>query len=64
MGIQLPNHGRRGGELKCRVVDVGFGLANYFEKCSHKVEEVRGSVGKGVDVDGGPDLVLIQRQET
>jgi len=56
MAIQLSNHGRWGGKLKCRVVDVGSRLADHFEEPSHKAEEVYGCLGDGVNVDGDLNL--------
>jgi len=60
MGVQLSNHGRWGGKLKCRVVDVGYRLADHFEELGHKVEEVYDSLGNGVKVDGDLNLTWSQ----
>jgi len=60
MAIQLPNHGRRGGKLKCRVVDVGSRLADHFEEHRHKAEGVYGCLENGVNVDGDLNLTLSQ----
>ena len=52
MGVQLPDHGQRGGKLECGVINVGRRLANDFEESGHKVKAVYGSIEEGVDVDG------------
>jgi len=64
MAIQLPNHGRWGGKLKRRVVDVGSRLADHFNERSHKAEEVYGSLENGVHVDGDLNPTLSQHRET
>ena len=60
MAIQLPNHGRRGDKLKCRVVDVRSRLADHFEELGHKAKEVYGSLQNGVNVDGDLNLTWSQ----